>query len=506
MKIRRVLLLLLIFVIVSVCTRGYMTPVEVIDIDESLHATGSQVLMDGGLLYTDYVDNKPPLLYVFYALAQLLLGRGLFSVHVFTILFTVPLTALACAAFYDFDRRGVASALLFLVFSASFLAHDMHSSSAELWMILPGAWALALVSDESRCRSVSRCFGAGFLIGIGVLLKYQVFVWLPAIGIACVFYSIRMKESYRWILLMAAAAAGFVLPPGLTYAWFRSRGGADAFLYWNLTNNLGYSANPILPREALGRAAAYLLPFALVTFPLWWCAIAKRHAEESAYRRVLIAALLAFTLAAVSLGLRFYPHYFIQFYVPLCLGSAPFVAAIPAGGMGRKLLAIYSVVIWTLFAAVNCVLYYGNTGVYREIDPVFRKVAVRLQQDRCYPRGTLFVWGYTPIYYFAALPPASRFAVLSQSHLTGYVSGNLESVRGKISTEGFVNPDHWKLLMDDLERNHATFIVDTAPAGIYRWDRYPVKDFPLLQNYLLDHYIQMDDIEGVVLYRRKDCF
>ena len=41
---------------------------------------GSWVLLDGGRLYTDFVDNKPPLLYAYYALAQLLLGRGLFAV------------------------------------------------------------------------------------------------------------------------------------------------------------------------------------------------------------------------------------------------------------------------------------------------------------------------------------------------------------------------------------------------------------------------------------------
>ena len=36
---------------------------------------GSWELLRGRLLYTDFADHKPPLLYVYYALAQLLFGH-----------------------------------------------------------------------------------------------------------------------------------------------------------------------------------------------------------------------------------------------------------------------------------------------------------------------------------------------------------------------------------------------------------------------------------------------
>ena len=50
--------------------------VGILDTDEAAHAVGSWVLLDGGRLYTDFVDNKPPLLYAYYALAQILLAGG----------------------------------------------------------------------------------------------------------------------------------------------------------------------------------------------------------------------------------------------------------------------------------------------------------------------------------------------------------------------------------------------------------------------------------------------
>ena len=51
--------------------------------------------------------SKPPLLYVYYAAAQLLFGRGMLAVHLATVLITVPLTALGVSAFFRHDRRGV---------------------------------------------------------------------------------------------------------------------------------------------------------------------------------------------------------------------------------------------------------------------------------------------------------------------------------------------------------------------------------------------------------------
>lgn len=502
----RIFKLYLLFLAVSLLTRAYMAPVDVIDIDESAHITGSRVLMDGGLLYTDFIDNKPPLLYVYYAIAQWLLGHGLAQVRLFTILLTVPLTALACAAFYEYRSQGVVAALLFLVFSAAFLAHDMHAANAELLMILPGAWALVLVRGPDRALRPLPSLLAGVFLGVGFLLKYQILTWLPAVLAAGLYESIRSKQPARWALAAAAVLAGAALPFLLTYAWFARHHGDVAFIYWNFINNFAYAGNPIAFREATGRFASYFLPFLVITLPLWWFTFRTPRASESEYSRSLISALIVVSTLTCFIGFRFFPHYFIQLYVPLCLGAAPHITSllVPISGNGRRFI-VYGVTVWILFTLANLYLYYGNSGMYRETDPVFKRVAQRLRQDSCYAGGSLFVWGYTPLYYHAQLKPASRFAVLSQGGLTGYISGNLERVQSKKPVEQSPQGDNWDILMSDLEKNQATYIVDTSPAGIYRWDRYPIRDFPRLQQYLEDHYDAFDNIEGVVLYRRRNC-
>jgi hypothetical protein len=145
--------------------------------------------------------------------------------------------------------------------------------------------------------------------------------------------------------------------------------------------------------------------------------------------------------------------------------------------------------------------------VYRERDPIYAKVAERLKQDPCSQNGTLFVWGYAPAFNYYAekianVKPASRFVVMGQARLTGYVSGNLGSLK-RASQSGI--PQHWDWLMSDLERNHTTFILDTAPTAIYRWDRYPLTNYPRLKNYIDENFNQLDVLDSAPIYRRKNC-
>ena len=77
------------------------------------------------------------------------------------------------------------------------------------------------------------------------------------------------------------------------------------------------------------------------------------------------------------------------------------------------------------FTIANSILYFFRNDVYRETDPVFRKVASELRMDSCANKATVYVWGYAPIlYYYTGMTPASRFVVMPQSGLTAYISGN----------------------------------------------------------------------------------
>jgi hypothetical protein len=494
-----------VFVAVSVAARWLSLVVEVLDHDEACHFIGARVLASGQLLYTQFVDNKPPLLYVLYALAELLAGRGLLGVHLVTVALVVPLTALAVSAFHDHSRAGVAAGLALVVYGAAFLAHDMLATNAEVLMALPAAWALVLLRRVPSGPAVGRGLLAGLLFGTAVLVKPQVGLWAVAGAVAWLDARRAAGRAWRGTGDVAAMVAGSLVPLAVVYAWFAARGGAAALVYWTVLNNLSYAENPILPREALERFAAYFLPFLVVTAPLWWGSLAGARLHEDRYRRRLVLGLVALSVPPAFLGLRFFPHYFVQLYVPLALAAGPWLAAVvrrPLPRSGRVVLA-WSAAMLVGFTAANAALYLGPFHVYRERDPVFREVAERLRADPC--AGPVFVWGWSPmIDYYANRPLASRFAVLPPARLTGYVPGNTASARGE-AAPGDVVSRHWDWLMEDLERTRPALVVDTAPANLFRWGRYPIARYPRLQDYVDRELEPAGAVEGVRIYRRRGC-
>jgi hypothetical protein len=503
----RPLLFLAAFVAASLATRWLSLLVHVIDVDEAAHIVGSWEWLRGGLLYTDFVDNKPPLLYGYYALAQAVLGRSLIAVHAVTASVVVPLTALAVAAFYRCGPRGVVAAVAFLLYSSAFLAHDMLASNAEVLMMLPGAWALVVIGEEHRARSRTRLAVAGALVGVAFLFKYQIALWLPGLAGLPAWVAFRQRGARHALSAVVVVMAGFLLPLLAVWVWFDARGGAEALIYWTIRNNLSYTANPVAVSEAVERALSYLVPFLIVTAPLWFASWWLLWSDEPAYRRALLGSVVVLSMPAALLGFRFYPHYFIQLYVPLALAAAPWLEAQwrPTPTRAGRAVAAWTIAMVVGFTIANVVLYFGGLRVYRELDPVYREVAGRLRADACASRATMFVWGYAPpFYYYADLPAASRFVVMAQARLTPYVAGNRQSLRAGFDA-GQVVPRHWDWLMDDLERNRATYIVDTAPAGIYGWNQFPIDDYPRLRRYLDVNYELLDVVRKVRVFRRRGC-
>ena len=286
----RTLRLLGLFVAISLATRWLSLVLDVIDIDEASHAVGARVLLNGGLLYTDFVDNKPPLLYAVFALAQLAGARGLAGVHLVTAAVVVPLTALAVSACYEHRRTGVIAAIAMIVYGAAFIGHDMLATNAEVLMVLPAAWALVHLRDAQRAASASRIVIAGLLFGTAALIKPQVATWALAAAVAIAHRHASRGHTGLAVRALALLAAAVAAPAALVLAYFTARGGAGALLYWMGGQNLWYFANPISPREALERWLSYFVPFIVATWPLWWASWRSRALMPEPYWRLFSRA------------------------------------------------------------------------------------------------------------------------------------------------------------------------------------------------------------------------
>ncbi len=215
---------------------------------------GSHVLLQDGTLYVDFVDNRPPLLYGFYALGQLLFGPGMVAVRLMVAALVLPLTAWAASAFFRHDRRGLVAGLLYLVCGAAFLAHDMHSVSAEVLMLLPLAGAVALLPGEVEARRPARVLTAGLLVGVAALVGQHAILWFPPLALA-VWMAHSGNRGGRRSAGVLTLLAGLLVPLVGALAVFLAQGAGPPFVFWTFTHNVGYAASPIAPVEALERAS-----------------------------------------------------------------------------------------------------------------------------------------------------------------------------------------------------------------------------------------------------------
>jgi hypothetical protein len=498
------LALFLLFVVTSLVTRGFLLSVDILDVDEAMHIVGSWELLRGKHLYIGFVDNKPPLLYLYYAFAQMLLGRGMFAVHLLSVVVTIPLTALGVSAFFGHDRRGVMAGMAFLAFGAAYLAHDMHSVNCEMLMLLPATWAVAVLADEARAKKIAWLVCSGGLLGIAALFKQQALAWFPALGLATILANRQARRTLP--LALTALCLGLALPVLATWEIFVTLGEEQALLYWTVLYNFSYAQQPMELAEILGRVAKYFLPFVAATIGLWVLALRSRS-RLPRYQWWLVISVLVCTFPIVLVGFRMYPHYFVPLYTPLALGAGPVLAAMwttPASRWAKLTLA-YALALWFCFSVANGILYLsGHAFPWEEHNPVYRKVAEVLHADPCHEGSSIFTWGPGPMFVYPAdLPLASRF-VGPYATICGYVPGNWAIRSGRVKASDVIRPEHWEQLMGDLERSRATYILDGSHT-FKNWKAFPVENFPRMMDYLRTHYVPVQNIDGVRIYRRNDC-
>ncbi len=465
------------FVGLSLIPRLWLFAVGTIG-DESAHLLGSWELLRGGRLYADFGDNKPPLVYAWYALAQVLCGRGIGGVRALTFALLLPATAWALSAFWGHGRRGLWAGGLFLVYSLAFLPEDALAVNTELLLLAPAALAFLAVRNEEGAARPARAFTFGLGIALATLLKPTAALWLL---------------SPVLLLRPLAVLAGFAVPLGVTAGLFAAHGTLADLVQWTLLQNVAYASTPMAGAEGATRAATRLLPWLAATAPLWWGA--WRAALPRYERRLLFTALVMVVPSAIAGG-RFYGHYFVPWLVPLCLAAAPW-----AEERVRRPLIAHAGLVASGFTIVAAVLLLGRSPRYEETSPLFARVAARLQADPCARGATLFVWGYAPEFYVAAeVPPATRY-VLPAAPVTSFVPGN----RGATDARREPDPQAWDVLLGDLERRRATFVVDTAPIGFHHWDREPMARYPRLASYVATHYDRADTVDGIPIWRRRGC-
>lgn len=477
-------------------TRATTFLVPLID-DEETFAVIGRIILHGGLPYLDVIDNKPPLLYYFYAFWLWLFG----DTHT-TALHAVGIAwvALTCRFIFQIGRRitsegaGYFAALAYAIFTTTFVPAYI-ALHASLILALPltiSVWAFLRFYDT---RHIPWMVVAGLCCGAAVFFKFQALVQIPflllALGYLCLKRLIPAIAFIMGVMAVIAAMLAFLNHHQMLQAFYDATWAAS-MTYMKEGGAIG---------DYWRRFGINVGSYVLATIPLWVGAAVQLMRRPRSPLDVLILGWLAASIPSVLAGGRFYGHYFIQLLPPLCL-----MAGITFDRFWNRNRAA-RLTLATLFAI--CAVGWMIPRIwFQEFADRFHIQNLRVEKQigdylaaHTQPGSRIFVWGMDPaIYFLSGRDPATRF--LWSDSLTGRLPGVPETQRGNLDTRALVHEKDWTVLMSDLTRNPPLYIVDCASGNLRDYGKFPIRNYPVFHHFVTQNYDLDTLIEGVALYHR----
>jgi hypothetical protein len=388
--------------------------------DDGLWFTAGEEILRGKALYREIYFDKPPGLALVYALLFWIFGAHILTVRLFTIAYSLLISAvlyLFGSLFYG-KRVGLCGAALFAVFSTTYTTGHVHGLGTDLVMALPytGAAYLLVRSRADRCRDGGSKTHQVWLAMAGGVLAGVSFQVNPKGIFDLIFFAVFLMASRRWsrhadkakpelepatardvagvtwggqsaLRLFAFAVAGFVvgLVPFLVYiVATRSLRTYWSYVWdWGVRYGSYYGAGKIF-LAALTRSADYFtLNNTLLVALIYLAAITIRrgfNSETSASHDANCATGASFTAGStfeqdatllmwfgvsylgVMVGGRFFGHYFIQILPSLCLVGARGLTGILGSLRARSSVFRRGVIaIIVIGFAFTLVRFHGRT-------------------------------------------------------------------------------------------------------------------------------------------------
>ncbi|MFM8304131.1 MAG: ArnT family glycosyltransferase, partial [Actinomycetota bacterium] len=451
--------------------------VDVFNSDETFLATQGEVIRNGGDLYREAADRKPPLVPYVYAATQAITGTtDLWSVRMAAMLAAATTAVLlALEARRRYGRRAMwIAALLGSVALVAFAPQDGQAANFEIFM-LPLTVAGVMLARRGRAAS------SGVAIGLATLAKQTGAATLLPIA-----FTMIRRRSRRGLV---AVGVGFVIPLLAAAALL----GPRQLVYWTVLGNGSYVGLKTASALVVTMLVLMTLGWAACNVPILWTLPRSWRARQDRDRDgENDADLWLWALSgavSVAVGLRFFGHYYLQLVPPFVLLSAGALAHATRRAV-RATVAL-ALVSGMMFSAAGYFLTpFGEEPEYRAVS--------RYLAEHAGPGDRVLVWGNVPeIYWASGVPPATRY-IATQSLLAENHAGRTEAPKASE-----LDPKVWTWFFRDLRHHEPKFVVDTSNADIRGSDRSPMAHYPRLERYVSRHYRIDRTIDGLDVYVRS---
>lgn len=397
--------------------------------DEGIYQTLGLALGQGRLLYRDIWDNKPPLLYLLYAL----FSSDQFMVRLVSLIFGV----LSIIIFFALSKK-LFSSLKLTLFTTSIFAVlfgvpllEGNIANAENFMLLPILLSGLLIVDKERYINIFKkinlresflFFICGALLGLAFLFKTVAIFDTAAFFLFFVFIGIKQKANYSALVKnLLYFSTGFILPITTTFIFFSLNGALYDFINATFLQMFGY----------INYGNKYIIPHGLLLFKLLILTLFILFLFKQ--RRVLSRSSLfillwfAFSLFNAFFAQRPYTHYLL-----VLLPSFSFLLGAMLSDEKKYQKLILALFLASIILIAQTFTVYGKTFFYylNYISFIMGKKDVSSYQaffDRQTPidyklaqyikihagkKDSLFIWGNNAqIYKLTNKLPPGRYTV-----------------------------------------------------------------------------------------------
>ncbi len=290
------------------------------------HATfirGGMALMQGGTLYVDFIDVKPPLIYGIYGIAGTLFGVNPLSVRLFDLLWQLATIFVIVQTLKNFGLSRTARAFTAVIYALLYITlHYPMTGQTETFMALPFA---ASIWAHSQPRSWKRDAVLGICLASILLFKYTLGIVIPTFIVASwvrrdsatTFLAETARVALATVIALAVLLAPFAISAGFFTGW------ANVMSYLS-----AYSSYPpysiALFREglkALGEFAGDNISLVVSVAAIIGAASLRSTARTSQQQLLISLCILLIMalLGTVAMERRFWPYHIARIYVPLTM-------------------------------------------------------------------------------------------------------------------------------------------------------------------------------------------
>ena len=433
--------------------------------EEDLPLAAARQVLLGKTLYRDIWFDKPPLVPLIYLLWGARIGVVL-RIAGAAYCCLVCWLSFAVARELWTEREGRWAAILM----AFFLTFDTPSAllplAADSLLMAPHLLAILLAIQ-------GRFAWSGIAAGIGFLFNAKALFVLAACAV--------FAGSGAPLVL-----AGFLLPCALAAAALGASGAWRSYLDQVWIWPAAYARDTFVDhpiRNGIVRTLNWT-GFHLALMVGW--ALAR-----PLHRKVQLAAWAVLSLAAVALGARFFPRYYLQLLPPVVILASRGMILL---GKRWWLAAILLIIPLARFGPRYVMLAANADPQWSDLalDQESRDAAALVNRVRR-PGDTLFVWGYRPdLFPYTGMPAASKY--LDCQAMTGVPADRHLTQSAPVLPE-----ETTSAARRELAASHPDIIVD----GLSEYNpNLAMSSYPELRPWLAP-YREIGRVRGIVIYRHQ---